>query len=603
MPRCEFSTKIIPATCAWSILLGTTGLFFAFVIPYLMNAYTMGIPIYQGIITIFVVANFGLATFMDPGVYPRAHEDEIKDDDFRAPLYKNVEIKGITVKMKWCTTCQFYRPPRCSHCSVCNNCIETFDHHCPWVNNCIGRRNYRYFFLFLLSLSVHKVSIFSLCLIHVLDNQDTLKDKGNIVAIVVMCVIGLLVLPVGGLTGFHIVLVSRGRTTNEQVTGKFKGGHNPFSRGCSKNCRYMLWGPTWPKLVSYIPKATKTIQIDSSKVTYVAADKNVKIYTDANTNGISRNSGPFSSKNAPLSLLHEEDGISSQSMDCEPSPPTRKRSDSYTNLFDTSQPASVGGGGIQQLPPQPAENHIPRGSPRNRPRNLYVRSSSKSPQQVPSAPIASPEDSNNFAKPPKSPPMRPSVNSPGPGRGHITSRNTYELPSSRIHGYEYSAPHPQFKTGQRSNQNAKVSPRIRDFNYYETVNRSCPTQRSAMDNRTCHSYDSLLSDSQVVSNRPQGPSPDVRIRRSYESLPVEARSLPYPGSSRTLPPARGAARTNVKQEDDENKQIRRPMSFVKALEVSEIVQQKESENKSEDFKKKRNASKKSLYDSTYEISV
>ncbi|CAH1801063.1 unnamed protein product [Owenia fusiformis] len=281
--KCKLSTKIIPATVAWSLLIGCTAIFFVFVSPHLLH-YHLVIIVYQGILTLFVIMNFGLATFMDPGVYPRAHEDEQTDDDYRAPLYKNVDIKGITVRMKWCSTCQFYRPPRCSHCSVCNNCIETFDHHCPWVNNCVGKRNYRFFFQFLLSLTLHMISIFIWCLLYVLDHKEKIVTIENISAICVMIIIGLLIVPVCGLTVFHMVLVSRGRTTNEQVTGKFRGGHNPFTRSCSDNCKYTLCGPTYPRVVGRARKL-RTINIDASKVTYVTSEKNVKIYME-DSNGV-----------------------------------------------------------------------------------------------------------------------------------------------------------------------------------------------------------------------------------------------------------------------------------------------------------------------------
>lgn len=87
------------------------------------------------------------------------------------------------------------------------------------------------------------LSIFTLCLTYVLKNKDKLAQIESIVAMVLMAIVILLAIPIFGLTGFHMVLVSRGRTTNEQVTGKFKGGYNPFSRGCWNNCCYAQCGP------------------------------------------------------------------------------------------------------------------------------------------------------------------------------------------------------------------------------------------------------------------------------------------------------------------------------------------------------------------------
>ena len=49
---------------------------------------------------------------------------------------------------KTCERCWCVKPPRAHHCSVCGRCVMKMDHHCPWMNNCIGIFNQKAFLLF-----------------------------------------------------------------------------------------------------------------------------------------------------------------------------------------------------------------------------------------------------------------------------------------------------------------------------------------------------------------------------------------------------------------------------------------------------------------------
>ncbi|XP_053206770.1 palmitoyltransferase ZDHHC8-like [Panonychus citri] len=283
MAGCKSKKRLVPAISAWLLLLTCTTLFFIFPCQYLQNTYSISITIVQAIISLFVITNFSYATFMDPGIIPKASPDE--DDDLRAPLFKSVDINGLNIRMKWCCTCQFYRPPRCSHCSVCNNCVETFDHHCPWVNNCIGRRNYRHFFFFLIFLSIHMITILIWCILYLLDHKVALRERDSIIAFVISGVIILLIIPIIGLTGFHIILVARGRTTNEQVTGKFQSGFNPFSNGCLSNYCNILCGPVHTRYQAQ-PKKKRREPSNTSNNGYNSLhgtsryDKSMQVYVD-----------------------------------------------------------------------------------------------------------------------------------------------------------------------------------------------------------------------------------------------------------------------------------------------------------------------------------
>lgn len=173
------------------------------------------------------------------------------------PRIRNVQINNQIVKLKYCYTCKIFRPPRASHCSICDNCVDRFDHHCPWVGNCVGKRNYRYFYLFTMSLSLLTIYIFTFDIVHVVmrsvDNGflNTLKETPGTVLEVLVCFFTLW--SVVGLTGFHTYLISLNQTTNEDIKGSWSGKNrvqNPYShKNIFKNCCEVLCGPTYPSVL------------------------------------------------------------------------------------------------------------------------------------------------------------------------------------------------------------------------------------------------------------------------------------------------------------------------------------------------------------------
>uniref|UniRef100_A0A8C1E902 Palmitoyltransferase n=1 Tax=Cyprinus carpio carpio TaxID=630221 RepID=A0A8C1E902_CYPCA len=53
-------------------------------------------------------------------------------------------------KKKLCPVCRLVRPPRAGHCRICGACVLRMDHHCVWINSCVGQANHRQFILTLL---------------------------------------------------------------------------------------------------------------------------------------------------------------------------------------------------------------------------------------------------------------------------------------------------------------------------------------------------------------------------------------------------------------------------------------------------------------------
>ena len=115
--------------------------------------------------------------------------------------------------MKYCDTCRIWRPIRCAHCSKCGVCVSVMDHHCPWLGNCIGWRNYWYFFIFLTGSVV--VCIWLLVMsVYKMSHTGVNHHFGW--CSLLLAIYAMVCLPYAALLWiFHVILAITGGTTRE----------------------------------------------------------------------------------------------------------------------------------------------------------------------------------------------------------------------------------------------------------------------------------------------------------------------------------------------------------------------------------------------------
>ena len=174
-----------------------------------------------------------------------------------------------------CPDCQVLRSLRSKHCAICKRCVERFDHHCPWLNNCVGVNNHNSYLAFLYFLSLFLILSVASAVLSIMDPDEVSDDHvlaafclGNFCmqkeVRIPVCGVDILLSLLTLLLPLHLVYVHTGnyatnKTTIERYgrnarrtksTDSSDGATTLYSvqsvrKGkCCGNCRMMCWPGT-----------------------------------------------------------------------------------------------------------------------------------------------------------------------------------------------------------------------------------------------------------------------------------------------------------------------------------------------------------------------
>ena len=253
------------------------------------NIVSITFPIlFTSILYIIEICSGILGGCTDPGILPRQGEDFYYNTN--RPILRQV-INGHVINLTFCYSCSLFRPPRTSHCSNCDNCVERFDHHCIWLGTCIGKRNYKYFYLLVFSLNISFTFQIIYCMYYIIFQIKKFKNKEEY-SLLLLCglssvaFVDLLYLffLIGKLFYLHTYLVFKSMTFYEHVKHKFQKIPflNPFYKKILGTWNRIVFSlPPKSSLVSYIFYKRKRIasneeEDNNKKEAQKDSDKKVK---------------------------------------------------------------------------------------------------------------------------------------------------------------------------------------------------------------------------------------------------------------------------------------------------------------------------------------
>jgi len=215
------------------VVVGGYATFAAYGYPHIPSRLLSSVHKYVGFVLFTAcLAIWAKACTTDPGTVTAANVDELcKTYEWDQQIFVSGE----------CKTCELVKPARSKHCSLCRKCVARFDHHCIWINNCVGVGNHRYFLWFLFAhlaicfygfglggtilfevvvqkelltaVFVNPVTRERYQATYLIVGQYLLATEGMVVFVTVLCAImGFVLL---GFFGWHLNLVRTGCTTNE----------------------------------------------------------------------------------------------------------------------------------------------------------------------------------------------------------------------------------------------------------------------------------------------------------------------------------------------------------------------------------------------------